>query len=146
LAFFFEAKKEKKTVSLAKIYFSHALKSLFLFMKKTIYFFVFWQISHLILAQNLIDNAFFADKNIKKQFIFGLNEPKQKEKTRIPLFQPAKKAHKGRLIGLSTTAAVTYSSTMLAVGQLWYADYEQTRFHFFNDNGEWNQIDKVGHS
>lgn len=28
---------------------------------------------------------------------------------------------------------------------LWYADYNTGKFHFFNDNPEWAQMDKVGH-
>jgi len=27
----------------------------------------------------------------------------------------------------------------------WYADYPQSNFHFYNDNGEWMQMDKIGH-
>ncbi|MBX7053104.1 MAG: hypothetical protein K1X54_13800, partial [Flavobacteriales bacterium] len=44
-------------------------------------------------------------------------------------------------------------STMLAAGtsyyllnDLWYKNYERTTLHFFNDNQEWLQMDKVGHS
>jgi hypothetical protein len=33
----------------------------------------------------------------------------------------------------------------LALNKAWYADYERTSFHFFNDNQEWLQQDKVGH-
>ena len=29
---------------------------------------------------------------------------------------------------------------------LWYRKHPQSRFHFFNDNGEWLQMDKVGHA
>lgn len=115
-------------------------------MKKIFYLFLFWQISHLILAQGFVEKNIFYEKNIKKYSYANLNYLKQKNKIRIPIFQVATKPHRGRIVGLSTTAAVSYTATMLAVGQLWYANYEQTHFHFFNDNGEWNQIDKVGHS
>ena len=27
----------------------------------------------------------------------------------------------------------------------WYTDYPKAHFHFFNDNREWNQMDKAGH-
>lgn len=30
--------------------------------------------------------------------------------------------------------------------QLWYKDYPSSRFHFFNDNYQWMQMDKVGHA
>jgi hypothetical protein len=29
---------------------------------------------------------------------------------------------------------------------MWYADYPQSKFHFFNDNTEWLQMDKLGHA
>ncbi len=29
---------------------------------------------------------------------------------------------------------------------VWYKDYPQSSFHFINDNGEWLQIDKIGHA
>lgn len=42
--------------------------------------------------------------------------------------------------------AVAYSATMFGLYQLWYKDYPLSKFHFFNDNQEWNQMDKVGHA
>lgn len=35
--------------------------------------------------------------------------------------------------------------TLLALDQLWYADYERSKFHTINDNKEWLQMDKMGH-
>ena len=37
--------------------------------------------------------------------------------------------------------------TMALVGlnQLWYADFERSKFHTINDNNEWLQMDKLGH-
>ncbi|GAA4238067.1 DUF2279 domain-containing protein [Postechiella marina] len=35
--------------------------------------------------------------------------------------------------------------TLLALDQLWYADYERSKFHTLNDNSEWMQMDKLGH-
>ena len=34
---------------------------------------------------------------------------------------------------------------LIGLNQLWYADYPQSKFHFYNDNSEWMQMDKVGH-
>lgn len=42
--------------------------------------------------------------------------------------------------------ALAYSATMVGLYQLWYKDYPLGKFHFFNDNKEWNQMDKVGHA
>jgi len=40
---------------------------------------------------------------------------------------------------------LAYSATMIGLNQLWYANYEQEAFHFFDDDAEWNQMDKIGH-
>lgn len=39
-----------------------------------------------------------------------------------------------------------YAATMFGLNQLWYKDYPREKFHFFNDNKEWLQVDKVGHA
>lgn len=52
-----------------------------------------------------------------------------------------------RNVGIVTGAeAALYAGSMSGLYYLWYADYPQSSFHFYNDNGEWLQMDKVGHS
>lgn len=65
-------------------------------------------------------------------------------KTTITLLTPEQKRKRIRLV----TAAniIGYGGTMVGLYQAWYKDYPQTKFHFFNDNGEWQQVDKVGHA
>ncbi len=41
---------------------------------------------------------------------------------------------------------VTYGLTMTGLYSLWYKGYPMGKFHFFNDNNEWMQLDKTGHS
>lgn len=36
--------------------------------------------------------------------------------------------------------------SLIALNQLWYADYPRSDFHFYNDNNAWLQMDKVGHA
>ena len=43
------------------------------------------------------------------------------------------------------TEAGLYVASMTGLYFAWYADYPQTNFHFYNDNGEWLQMDKFGH-
>lgn len=43
----------------------------------------------------------------------------------------------GNIIGYGGTMALLYNA--------WYKNYPQGRFHTFNDNREWLQVDKVGH-
>ncbi len=40
---------------------------------------------------------------------------------------------------------VGYGGTMALLYNAWYKNYPQGRFHTFNDNREWLQVDKVGH-
>lgn len=41
---------------------------------------------------------------------------------------------------------VGYGATMAGLYSAWYSKYPQSNFHFFNDNREWLQVDKVGHA
>jgi len=43
------------------------------------------------------------------------------------------------------TESVLGVGTLIALNQLWYADFPKSKFHFINDNNEWKQLDKVGH-
>lgn len=45
----------------------------------------------------------------------------------------------------SSTGALTIGS-LVVLNQAWYSEYNTGRFHFFNDNGEWLQMDKAGHA
>tara|TARA_B100001109_G_C18808989_1_gene448710 strand:- start:278 stop:1165 length:888 start_codon:yes stop_codon:yes gene_type:complete len=38
-----------------------------------------------------------------------------------------------------------YIASLVALNELWYADYPRSSFHFINDNDEWLQMDKLGH-
>lgn len=47
---------------------------------------------------------------------------------------------------LAIGTGVLYAGSIYGLYHLWYKDYPQSSFHFFNDNGEWLQIDKIGHA
>ncbi len=47
---------------------------------------------------------------------------------------------------LIASEAALYAGSMLALNEAWYKNYPRSSFHFFNDNGEWLQMDKVGHA
>lgn len=44
------------------------------------------------------------------------------------------------------TEGLLASASLVGLNQLWYADYARSKFHFFNDNEEWLQMDKAGHA
>lgn len=50
-----------------------------------------------------------------------------------------------RLKTVLISEGVIYAGSMTGLYVLWYKDYPTTSFHFFNDNAEWLQMDKVGH-
>ncbi|MTI39907.1 DUF2279 domain-containing protein [Fulvivirga lutimaris] len=50
-----------------------------------------------------------------------------------------------RLKPLIIGSSIVYTGSLIALDQLWYSDFERESFHFFNDNKEWYQIDKLGH-
>lgn len=54
-------------------------------------------------------------------------------------------ARKNRVYLITAINIVGYGGSLLALNQAWYANYPRSSFHFFNDNGEWMQMDKVGH-
>ena len=49
-----------------------------------------------------------------------------------------------RHVGLGSIGL--FGGTLLGLNQAWYSKYEKSTFHTFNDNKEWLQVDKVGHS
>lgn len=53
--------------------------------------------------------------------------------------------HKGRLTGVLSAQGAIYFGSLTGLYFLWYKDYAQSKFHFFNDNSDWLQMDKMGH-
>jgi uncharacterized protein YfiM (DUF2279 family) len=51
-----------------------------------------------------------------------------------------------RLAAVIASETVVYTGTMIGLSQLWYKDVPTTSFHTFNDNREWLQMDKIGHT
>lgn len=47
---------------------------------------------------------------------------------------------------VSSIAGTSVVGSYILLNELWYKNYERSSFHFFNDNDEWLQMDKVGHA
>lgn len=47
---------------------------------------------------------------------------------------------------LGGTTAASWIISLTALNKIWYANYPTTKFHVFNDDNEWMQMDKFGHS
>ena len=50
-----------------------------------------------------------------------------------------------RLKPVLITAGAAYTTALVGLNSLWYSDFERQSFHFFNDNNDWKQMDKIGH-
>ncbi|MEO7314352.1 MAG: DUF2279 domain-containing protein [Ginsengibacter sp.] len=62
-------------------------------------------------------------------------------------FLPASEnLHKGRLNTVIISEAAIGTLATIGLQYLWYKKFPRSRFHFFNDNDEWLNMDKVGHA
>ncbi|WP_299392643.1 DUF2279 domain-containing protein [uncultured Gelidibacter sp.] len=59
--------------------------------------------------------------------------------------RPSDTLNSSRRTAVYISEAAVGGLTLLGLHQLWYADYEQSKFHTINDNNEWLQMDKMGH-
>jgi len=53
---------------------------------------------------------------------------------------------KKRKIILGTSTIALTSGSLVYLNQAWFQQYNSSKFHFFNDNDEWLQMDKCGHT
>lgn len=53
---------------------------------------------------------------------------------------------KNRVWTVAAGHAALWTASYLALDKAWYDGFAKSDFHFFNDNGEWNQMDKAGHT
>jgi uncharacterized protein YfiM (DUF2279 family) len=60
-------------------------------------------------------------------------------------FKPSDSLNLKRQNAVIISEAVVASGTLVALNQLWYANYPRSKFHFINDNSDWLQMDKAGH-
>jgi hypothetical protein len=52
---------------------------------------------------------------------------------------------KGRAIGLASGSAELWVGSVVGLNELWYKNEPRSKFHLFDDNREWLQLDKAGH-
>ncbi|MEO6905482.1 MAG: DUF2279 domain-containing protein [Ginsengibacter sp.] len=53
--------------------------------------------------------------------------------------------NKKRIKFVTVANIIGYGGTLIGLNAIWYAKYPRSGFHFFNDDAEWQQMDKVGH-
>lgn len=59
--------------------------------------------------------------------------------------QSADSLSQKRIKNFCIYGGLVYAGSLLALNELWYADYPRTNFNTFNDNAHWLQVDKFGH-
>lgn len=58
------------------------------------------------------------------------------------IFRPPLKTRKAIVF---SSQAVVAGGSLIFLNQTWYSQFEQSSFHFINDNNLWLQMDKLGH-
>ncbi|HVS96592.1 MAG TPA: DUF2279 domain-containing protein [Puia sp.] len=61
-------------------------------------------------------------------------------------FKASPTYNSGRVAGIVITEAALGTVVTIGLNYLWYRKFPHSKFHYFNDNGEWLQVDKVGHA
>ena len=61
------------------------------------------------------------------------------------LLTPSDTFNRRRFWILVSTGGAAYISSIALLNNVWYAQYPRSRFHFFDDEGEWMHMDKAGH-
>jgi len=87
--------------------------------------------------------------------LFGLLSNAQKQEPDTSVYGPltsifipdyaVNTPDKKKIILISAANVSLWTASFIVLNKTWYADYPRSSFHFFNDNKEWNQMDKAGH-
>jgi hypothetical protein len=62
-----------------------------------------------------------------------------------PWLKPATTPHTGRIRFLASILTAIWLFVLWGLSTMWYGSSSDAGFHWYNDNGEWLQVDKVGH-
>lgn len=63
----------------------------------------------------------------------------------LSFWEPSPEFHSCRFGTSTAIAGGAYAGSLLTLNQAWYAGFERTSFQFFDDRGEWADVDKAGH-
>lgn len=84
---------------------------------------------------------------LKHIMLFGLMPLASFSQSKLNAFlTPSDTLNKPRRNTVVITEAAIGGLTLVGLNQLWYADFEQSKFHTTNDNNQWLQMDKLGHA
>lgn len=69
----------------------------------------------------------------------------QTEQPKLHLLEIPDSLHKGRFWVTAAAGTAIYTTASAILWNSWYKDYPISGFRFFDDRGEWQNMDKVGH-
>jgi hypothetical protein len=78
-------------------------------------------------------------------FLFVACSGWSQDSSALSFLTPADTFHKARFWTCTAAGTAIYTAASIGLYQSWYKEYELTRFHTFDDWGEWNDMDKMGH-
>ncbi len=61
-------------------------------------------------------------------------------------FQPSVNYNSSRVAGVVISESVLATAVTFGLNYLWYKKFPHSKFHLFNDDNEWLNMDKVGHA
>ncbi len=61
-------------------------------------------------------------------------------------FRPSPQYNPGRVNGTIIVESAIGTIVTIGLNYLWYKKFPHSHFHYFNDNNEWLNVDKVGHA
>ena len=79
-------------------------------------------------------------------FIFFSSKDHIYAQNKTPFFQRSDTLNKKRRTAVYVTEAALATATLIGLNEAWYAQYERSGFHSLNDNSQWMQMDKFGHT
>lgn len=114
-------------------------------MKGFIYLILFFASSASAFPQNNVDLDTIFSKGLDTVSMYA-PKPRTTSQTIIDSVTIGHQPNKSRIRLVTIANAVGYGGTMAGLYSAWYSNYPQSGFHFFDDNNEWKQVDKIGHS
>lgn len=110
-----------------------------LFFTDKLYFSFPGKIKKLILFSILLNNSSFAQDTTCLQASACTSMLIAKSGYRIYPF------NKKRVCLASAANIIGYGTALAGLSHAWYSQYPKSRFHFYNDDKDWLQMDKAGH-
>ena len=78
-------------------------------------------------------------------FLFALLFAFPKAHAQGGFWQPASSFNPSRFWSITGGGAAAYGGSLILLNNVWYKQYPRSKFHLFDDHGEWLQMDKAGH-